>query len=374
MKDETNNIQLKTIKNNEYIEKENIFNVNKFNKNNTNINNTSKINIKFDKFKDINRISCYMKDYTRKNKISKKIEYNNNSLKTETIHNKINENLLKRENISMIELNNIAKNEEEYIDEILKNLFEEERNQQNLNPNYFKYQSDINPYMRSILIDWIINVNIKFSFKEETLYIAIYIIDAFLSKQYIEKRYFQLLGLSSLLIASKLNEIKLRRISDYSIITDNIYDIQIIKKMEYYILKTLNFNLLFPTPLSFYEIISQKIGISNDINKYKFGEFLMQSFLINNISLYYSQSTIACASCYIILKFCKMNNYKTIFELKNFYMKNSLLNDNNNNCEYLIKDCAKKICETVNIIMNSNLKSTINKYSDNYYYNIIKNN
>ena len=42
--------------------------------------------------------------------------------------------------------------------------------------------------------------------------------------------------------------------------------------------------------------------------------------------------------------------------------------------EYLIKDCAKKICETITEVINSNFKSTIKKYSDNSFYNIIKNN
>ena len=48
--------------------------------------------------------------------------------------------------------------------------------------------------------------------------------------------------------------------------------------MENDILKTLNFNLLVPSPLSFYEIITQKLGVQFDLNKFKFGQFLIQSF------------------------------------------------------------------------------------------------
>ena len=213
-----------------------------------------------------------------------------------------------------------------------------------------------------------IDINRKFKFKEETLYITIYIIDAYLSKKNFAKSKFQLLGVTSLFISSKLNEIILRRISDYSDVTDKTYSIQEIQIMEIEILKALNFELLVPSPLSFYEIITQKVGIVDDINKYKFGEFLIQSFLINNQSLNYTPSNIALAACYIVMKFCKMQNYKIIFDNKFFNDKSDYIK------EYIIKDCAQKMCETIHIIINSNLKSTNNKFSDNFFYNIMKNN
>ena len=296
------------------------------------------------------------------------VEPNKQNLNTDKNKNNVNCFKLNEECISEDELKINFKNVTEYSDEILQNLIEEEKNKNNINPNYFNYQSEITPNMRSTLIDWLIDINHIFKFKEETLYITIYIIDAYLSKKNIVKSKFQLLGVTSLFIASKLNEIILRRISDYSDITDKTYSIQEIQNMEIEILKTLNFELLVPSPLSFYEIISQKVGISDDINKYKFGEFLMQSFLINNQSLNYTSSSIACATCYIIMKFCKMQNYRIFFENNFFNDKNDYIK------EYKIKDCARKMCETIHIIINSNLKSTINKFSDNIFYNIMKNN
>lgn len=267
--------------------------------------------------------------------------------------------------ISVNELNSNVKNVKEYIGDILENLIEEEENNRlNINPNYLKLQKEVNADMRAILIDWLIEVNKRFNFQEETLYKAIYIIDSYLSKKIIKRKYLQLLGITSLLISAKLNEIYLPKISNYSDITNNAYNLEEIKKMEEEILETLNFNLLVPTPLSFYEIISQNLGISDDINKYKFGEFLMQSYLLDNNSLYYSKSTIACAACYIVMKFCKMKNYKTIFD-------ESFFGHNKSNNETLVKECAKKISETIALVIGSNLKSIINKYSSNKFYNEI---
>ena len=360
MKDEINN------KNMNKNEKENV---------NININKNNNLNITDNNIKDYNSKDRLITENNKININFVKIK-NDNKINIEVIDNK---NQLKEEENNSIntikELKVNIQNVKEYIDDILQNLIEEEKNQIYINPNYFQYQYEINPNMRSILIDWIININYQFKFKEETLYTAIYIIDAYLSKKYIKQNNLQLLGVSSLLIASKINEIYLRRISDFSEITNKTYNEQEIKSMELDILKTLNFDLLVPSPLSFYEIIIQKKGVSFDLSKFKFGEFLMQSFLINSNSLYYTSSTIACAACYIVMKFCKIQNYRNIFDNKFINIKKDLYNyTGNKTTEYIIKDCAKKICETINALIKSNLKSTINKYSDNFFYNEIKNN
>lgn len=43
-------------------------------------------------------------------------------------------------------------------------------------------QPDINAKMRSILIDWLVDVHLKFKLKTETLYVCINLIDRYLSK------------------------------------------------------------------------------------------------------------------------------------------------------------------------------------------------
>ena len=258
----------------------------------------------------------------------------------------------------------------EYIDEIFDNLIDEEKDLNwKINPNYFENQTEINQSMRSILIDWLIDVHNKFQFKEETIYIAIYIIDNYLSKRIIKRHKFQLLGITSLFIASKVNEIYIRRISDYVFITDNAYNIEDIKCMEEEISKTLNFNFLVPSALSFYEIIAKKVGFSEDVDKYHFGEFLIQSFLIDYRSLYYSYSSIACACCYIVMKFYKLKNYQICYDNKYYNIKSS---NNYNNKGYVIKECARYICSVISELFNSNQQSTIRKYSSNHFIEEIK--
>ena len=296
-----------------------------------------------------------------KNIVSKeKIEY---TIVGEKAFNNNEMQIIKESEKDLIE--NLSGNDEEYTDEILENLINEEKTVNiEINPNYFEFQHEINQKMRSILIDWLLDVHHKFNFKQETFYTTIYIIDTFLSKKIIQRKRFQLLGVTSLLISSKFNEIYIRRMNDYALITDGAYTIDDIKKMEEEITKTLNFNFLFPSSLSFFEIISKKIGISEDLNKNKFCEFLMQSFLIDYKSLYYSYSTIACASCYIVMKFYKLKNYHICQNNKFFSVKNNIYDNDIS----VVKECAKNICGVINELINSNLQSSFQKYSIYNFY------
>ena len=61
----------------------------------------------------------------------------------------------------------------------------------------------------------------------------------------------QLVGVTSMLIASKYEEMYAPEIADFVYITDNAYSKADIRRMECLILKTLNFNLGRPLPLHF---------------------------------------------------------------------------------------------------------------------------
>ena len=61
--------------------------------------------------------------------------------------------------------------------------------------------------MRSILIDWLVEVHHKFELMPETLYLTINIVDRFLSMKVVPRRELQLVGISSMLLASKYEEI-----------------------------------------------------------------------------------------------------------------------------------------------------------------------
>lgn len=63
-------------------------------------------------------------------------------------------------------------------------------------------QSDVTANMRSILVDWLVEVAEEYKLVSDTLYLTISYIDRFLSFNAINRQRLQLLGVSSMLIAS----------------------------------------------------------------------------------------------------------------------------------------------------------------------------
>ena len=256
----------------------------------------------------------------------------------------------------------------EYINTIYYNLLKEENIGIEACPkyNYLTQQSEITERMRGILIDWLIEVHFKFGFTDETLYMTVSIIDRYLSSNQITKKNFQLLGITSLLISCKHEEIDLPKITDFTYITNNAYEKNEVIQMEYDILKTLNFNLLYPSPIKFFEYLSLHFNFDNKM--IMLGKYLMESFLLDIKNIKYKASIIACACCYIVMKFFKIKNYKDIYD-KKFY---SLEKDNPTikYDENDVKDCAKDICLLIDSIHKLKFFGCKKKFSDEKHENV----
>ena len=60
-----------------------------------------------------------------------------------------------------------------------------------INTNYWLFQNDINYKMREILVDWIISVHDKLNMQKKTLFHCIFLIDAYLSRNVVNKKNLQ---------------------------------------------------------------------------------------------------------------------------------------------------------------------------------------
>ena len=61
--------------------------------------------------------------------------------------------------------------------------------------------------MRAILIDWLVEVHMKFRLVPETLYLCVNIIDRYCSIQEVRRSQLQLVGVTALFLACKYEEI-----------------------------------------------------------------------------------------------------------------------------------------------------------------------
>ena len=252
----------------------------------------------------------------------------------------------------------------EYINKIYYNLLIEEEKDLNPKPIYekIKSQKEINEQMRSILVDWIIDVHYKFGFTDETLFMTVLLIDRYISIKYISKIRFQLLGITAMLIACKHEEINLPKIDDFIYITDNAYTKEEVFIMENDILNIFNFELLYPSPIKFYEFISLNFNFNK--KQYLMGKYLMESFLIDLKWINYRPSVISCACAYIVMKFYKMDNYQETYNKKYYNLDENDFNNPKFNNEYDIKECAKDICNYVD-----NINKTMFLYCKKKYAN-----
>jgi len=72
--------------------------------------------------------------------------------------------------------------------------------------NFMSVQKCVTDNMRSILVDWLVDVSVHFEVMSETLHFAINYIDRTLSKIEVEKSKLQLVGVSCMKIADVFNE------------------------------------------------------------------------------------------------------------------------------------------------------------------------
>lgn len=134
----------------------------------------------------------------------------------------------------------------EFATEIFNWLRSSESDQGNNNQvsaTYMQRQEDINEKMRSILIDWLIEVHLKFKLVPESLFLTVNLIDRFLEREQVNRQKLQLVGVTAMLIACKYEEIYPPIVKDFVYITDNAYTKEEILEMERKILQTLDFNI-----------------------------------------------------------------------------------------------------------------------------------
>jgi cyclin B len=300
-----------------------------------------------------NNITKYNKDNNTNSEENKPIKNAASSIK-----NKIDtdEEKVKYFDISKITNVQIPK---DYLNIIYYNLLIEEKKGISPMPDhtYMGRQSEINEKMRSILVDWLIDVHFKFGFTDETLFMTVSIIDRYLSVEQITRTNFQLLGITALMIACKHEEIDLPKIDDFIYITDNAYKKNEVIKMEFDVLSKLNFAFLYPSPIKFFEYLSFNFNFEK--KQHMMGKYLMESFLLDVKNTKYKPSIISCACAYIVMKFFKMKNYQETYNKKFFVLDET----KEKFSEHNIKECAKDICLLVDNINKTNYQACVKKYS-----------
>ena len=134
------------------------------------------------------------------------------------------------------------------------------------NPKYIEeVQDDLLWEHRATLMDWLVQLHSRFNLLPETLYLAVNIIDRFLSKKTISLSRFQLCGAVALFIAAKYEEINVPTVSQMVYMVGNQYPRESFLRAERFMVEVLGFEFGWPGPMSFLRRGSKADDYDNEI-------------------------------------------------------------------------------------------------------------
>jgi Cyclin, N-terminal domain/Cyclin, C-terminal domain len=168
-------------------------------------------------------------------------------------------------------------------------------------------QTELKPIMRSILVDWLVEVHKKFVLLPETLHLTVALIDRYLSVARVPRLRFQLLGITALFIASKYEEIYPPEVKDCVYTTDRGVSRQDVLDMEMDILQALNFRISGPTAYPFlvrFLFITEATQTARFAANYYLERFLQEYDYINH-----RPSLIAAAAVCLALHHPEIREY-----------------------------------------------------------------
>ncbi|KAE8681905.1 G2/mitotic-specific cyclin S13-6 [Hibiscus syriacus] len=236
----------------------------------------------------------------------------------------------------------------EYVEDIYK--FYKSIENESMPNDYMHLQTDINEKMRSILVDWLIDVHQKFELSPEALYLTVNLIDRFLSVKVVPRRELQLLGMSAMLIATKYEEIWPPEVNDLVCIADRAYTHEQILLMEKTILGRLEWTVTVPTH---YVFLARFIKASiPDPKMENMVYFLAELGIMHYETIRFCPSMVAASAVYAAR--CALNKSESWTDTLKFHTGYS---------ESQLVDCAKLLAYFHSKAAEGRLHVVYKKYS-----------
>lgn len=228
-----------------------------------------------------------------------------------------------------------------------------------------RVQKDINPSMRAILIDWLVEVAEEYRLAPDTLFLTVNYMDRYLSGNVMNRKQLQLLGIACMMIAAKYEEICALQVAEFCYITDNTYSKEEVLQMESAVLNYLKFEMTVPTTKCF---LRQFIHAAQGNNKDQslqlecLASYLTELSLLEYNMLCYAPSLIA-ASATFLARFILFSAEKPW---------NSMLGHYTHYLPSHLHDCVKALHHLCCNNHGSGLPAIKEKYSQHKYKFVAK--
>nr|GAT60828.1 predicted protein [Mycena chlorophos] len=184
----------------------------------------------------------------------------------------------------------------EYAEEIFEYMNELEESMMP-GADYMDHQNEISWAMRQTLVDWLLQVHLRYHMLPETLWIAVNIVDRFLTHRTVSLVKLQLVGVTAMFIAAKYEEILAPSVEEFVFMTENGYNKEEILKGERIMLQTLEFRIShYCSPYSWMRKISK--ADDYDIQTRTLSKFLTEVTLLDYRFVRVKPSLIAAVGMY----------------------------------------------------------------------------
>lgn len=236
--------------------------------------------------------------------------------------------------------------------------YQKDREAQFVIPDYMPTQPHISKWMRALLVDWMVEIQESFELNHETLYLAVKIVDIYLSRAEVQKDSLQLLGAAALFIASKYDERVPPTVDDFQYICDGAYQRREMILMEINVFKTIGYDLGIPLSYRFLRRYARVNRI--DMQVLTLARYILEFTLMEYAIVGLRDSKLACAALFIAMRMNDMPGWNKTLE---FYSG------------YKIEDFAE-IAILLNNIMTRKPKESLNtvrhKYSHELFFESAK--
>lgn len=224
--------------------------------------------------------------------------------------------------------------------------------------DYMEKQVCLSRWMRALLVDWMVEVQESFELNHETLYLAVKLVDLYLTKITVGKETLQLLGAASLFIASKYDERIPPMVEDFLYICDGAYMQRELIRMEMSILKVVDFDLGIPLSYRFLRRYARCAKVS--MPTLTLARYILEYSLMDYSTIMFSDSKMAAAALLLALQMKDLGGWTTTLEYYSGYKVDD------------IRDIVNLLNQGLHRKHKEALMTVRNKYSHKIFFEVAK--
>lgn len=247
----------------------------------------------------------------------------------------------------------------EYAEEVVENMRLHELRMQPVPADFLTKQEVISDKMRSILVDWLVEVHLKFKLTADSLLLTVQLLDRFLAAKSVQRSQLQLVGVTCLLLAAKYVEVYAPEVRDFVNITDRAYTRREIMDMEVQVLTVLKFRLQLPSPLVFLKRFARLLGADAQLEC--LAQYILELSLVDARMSRYQPSHVASASLLLANKVMKKPEPWP-----------AALCKASHTTEQSLRPCGRELCALLQGAEKSSLQAVRKKFSSEKYHSVAK--